>query len=36
LKTDKVHTNASVARATPHTDTPDITFIALCDFLENR
>lgn len=27
---------ANVAKATPHTDIAEITFIALCDFFENR
>ena len=29
LKTDKVHTKASVARATPQADIPEMMFIAL-------
>ena len=27
---------ANVAKATPHTDIAEITFMALCDFFENR
>ena len=36
LKTDKVHTNANVAKATPQTEMAEITLMALCDFLEKR
>ena len=36
LKTDKVHTNANVAKATPQTEMAEMTLMALCDFLEKR
>ena len=36
LNTDKAVTIAIVATAIPHTDTIEITLIALCDFFENR
>ena len=36
MNTDNVHTSASVASATPHTEIAEITLIALCDFLENK
>jgi hypothetical protein len=36
LKTDSTTTIAIVAMAIPQTDMAEITFIALCDFLEKR
>jgi len=36
LNTESVQTSANVASATPHTDIPEITLMALCDFLENK
>jgi hypothetical protein len=36
LNTDKTMTNAIVPTATPNTDRAEITFMALCDFFENK
>jgi hypothetical protein len=36
LNTDNTHTKAMVPIATPDAEMPDMIFMALCDFLENK
>ncbi len=36
LNTERVHTKASVANATPQTEMPEMMLMAWCDFLEKR
>ena len=36
LNTERVHTSASVANATPHTEMPEMILMVLCFFFEKR